>query len=365
MRVWPAWDWEESSLRRLHVHGALCLPAVRCVGLCLPSCLDKERNRSGLRRKDPRGQGYWTTSNKDGGSSLHSLNFFSAMMLEPIPDVVPQFMTVVYLNDQLIGHYDDNRSKCLPEPSWAEKVEKTEDAPFWDWCTLVSLKSKNGFREDLSSLQNHDKQSRELHTWQCIHYCELSQHGNRTPHYRVAYDGKDFLSLDMETLTWRAAGNHEALALVIMRKWEAKSYVTQAKAYFTKEKCVWLEKFLKYGKEALLRREPPVVKVVRKAEPDGQETLICRAHGFYPKEINATWRKDDQPWEKKTLHGSVTPNSDGTYHTWLSIEIDPKDRDHYRCHVQHVSLGDPVDVAWEEFGIRRSTCQFSRLAVRA
>ncbi|XP_053158717.1 major histocompatibility complex class I-related gene protein-like isoform X2 [Hemicordylus capensis] len=278
------------------------------------------------------------------GSSSHSLTFFSALMSKPIPGTHP-FTALVYLDDQLIGHYDSNRRKCLPEPSWAEKVEEEEDAPFWDWCTKVSLTSASSFRVDFLNLQKYYNQSRRLHIWQRMHGCALSGDGLREAHYQYAYDGRDFLSLDMETLTWTAA---DVMAQLVKRRWEAHPLLTQNKRYFTEEKCEWLKKFFQYGKEALLRREPPVVKVRRKAGYDGWETLICRLYGFYPKEIDATWRKDGEVWEQETFRGGITPNSGGTYHTWLSIEIDPKDRDQYRCYVEHDALEKPVDLAWEE-----------------
>ncbi|KAK9405457.1 major histocompatibility complex class I-related protein-like [Crotalus adamanteus] len=107
-----------------------------------------------------------------------------------------------------------------------------------------------------------------------------------------------------------------------------------------------LEKCLLYGKEVLLRTEPPVVTMTRRMEAeDGMETHICRFYGFYPKEINATWKRDGEVWLQDTLHGSVAPNADGTYHYWLSIQIDPKERGRYRCHVEHDGLQESLDVA--------------------
>ncbi|XP_016853045.2 major histocompatibility complex class I-related gene protein isoform X3 [Anolis carolinensis] len=82
----------------------------------------------------------------------------------------------------------------------------------------------------------------------------------------------------------------------------------------------------------------PVVKVTHKAGIGGLETLVCHIHGFYPKDIDATWRKDEEVREQETLRGNITPNSDGTYNTWISIEVDEKDRDKYQCHVEHDSL---------------------------
>ncbi|XP_062978994.1 class I histocompatibility antigen, Gogo-C*0203 alpha chain-like isoform X3 [Elgaria multicarinata webbii] len=96
--------------------------------------------------------------------------------------------------------------------------------------------------------------------------------------------------------------------------------------------------------------EPPVVKVMHQASRKDLETLICQAHGFYPKEIDATWRRDGEILEYETFHRTVAPNSDGTYHIWLSVDIDPKERDLYRCHVDHAGLPEPLVLAWEEPG---------------
>ncbi|KAF7235025.1 Class I histocompatibility antigen, F10 alpha chain [Varanus komodoensis] len=78
------------------------------------------------------------------------------------------------------------------------------------------------------------------------------------------------------------------------------------------------------------------------------ETLVCQAHGFYPKEIDATWRKDGEVWLQDTFRGTVAPNSDGTYYTWLGIRISPQDRGRFWCHVEHDGLLEPLDVAWEQ-----------------
>ncbi|XP_026549307.1 major histocompatibility complex class I-related gene protein-like [Notechis scutatus] len=77
------------------------------------------------------------------------------------------------------------------------------------------------------------------------------------------------------------------------------------------------------------------------------ETHICRLDGFYPREIDAFWTRDGEVWQKKTLHAPVAPNADGTYHYWLSIRIDPKERSRYRCHVEHNGLQEPLDLDLE------------------
>ncbi|KAM6472379.1 zinc-alpha-2-glycoprotein-like isoform 2-T2 [Liasis olivaceus] len=94
--------------------------------------------------------------------------------------------------------------------------------------------------------------------------------------------------------------------------------------------------------------KPPVVTVSSEIEPDGMEILICHLEGFYPKKINAFWKKDGRIWHHDTVSGSVAPSLYGTYRQWLSIRIDPMERDLYRCHVEHEGLQESLDVAVNE-----------------
>ncbi|KAJ6651355.1 hypothetical protein lerEdw1_021047 [Lerista edwardsae] len=100
--------------------------------------------------------------------------------------------------------------------------------------------------------------------------------------------------------------------------------------------------------------EPPEVTVTRKASHEGLETLLCRAHGFCPREIEATWRRDGEVRQGDTFRGTVSPNADGTYHTWLSIEVDPQERSRFRAGELGGEKGgqEPLDMAVEESGER-------------
>ncbi|XP_025032812.1 major histocompatibility complex class I-related gene protein-like isoform X2 [Python bivittatus] len=185
---------------------------------------------------------------------------------------------------------------------------------------------------------------KDLHTWQWMCGCELQGDGSKVGFLRCGYDGKDFLTFDKETLTWVAPNPQ---AQITQRKWDSIPGFNQRRKAYLEEECFeWLEKYLSYGKETLLRTEAPVVTVSSRTEADdGMETHACRVHGFYPREIDVSWRRDGEVWPQDTFRGSVTPNADGTYHYWLSIRIDPKERDRYRCHVEHDGLQEPVEVA--------------------
>ncbi|KAH0630681.1 hypothetical protein JD844_013971 [Phrynosoma platyrhinos] len=177
--------------------------------------------------------------------------------------------------------------------------------------------------------------------------CDLSEEGRKGAYDKLAYDGEEVMSFDLEILQWRAG--FDAKSQAIKRMWDADAaYSKYQKAYLEEECIVLLRKYLDYEKETLRRKETPEVKVlVRKMDFESLETLVCRIHGFYPRGINASWRKDGTVWEQGTFWAGVFPNSDGTYHTWLSIMIDSKERDRFRCHIEHDGLLTPLDMAWE------------------
>ncbi|XP_053145473.1 class I histocompatibility antigen, F10 alpha chain-like isoform X2 [Hemicordylus capensis] len=276
------------------------------------------------------------------GSSSHSLSYFYTAVREAGLGL-SQFFIMEYVDDQLTTRYDRDTRRYLPRLPWLKQLE---DDDYWDSETLVSQNAEQDFRVNLVILQNRYNQSEGVHTLQWMYGCKLSEDGRKGGYMQYAYNGMDFISLDEETLTWTAA---DIKAQVTKRKLEAEpSYPRYLKNYLEKDCIERLQKYQDYWKGAVWKQEPPTVTVTRKVGRDGLETFLCRAHGFYPKEIDATWKKDGEVWEHETLRGGVTPNSDGTYHTWLSIEIDPKERNLYQCHVEHDGLSEPLDLAWEE-----------------
>nr|XP_034961010.1 uncharacterized protein LOC118080190 [Zootoca vivipara] len=278
------------------------------------------------------------------GSTSHSLRYFGTALSEP-DQGLPQFIAVGYVDDQQFVQYDSDTKKMLPRVPWIRKVEK-EDPQYWDRNTQNAQGDEHRYREDLEIERNRYNQSGGIHTYQMMLGCELMSDGRKRGYRQYSYDGRDFIALDMETLTWTAADTE---AQVIKRKWDAELAQNQYLKAYLEEECIeWLQRYLDYGNETLLRTEAPVVKVTRKADYDSQETLVCQVHGFYPKEIDANWVKDGEVWQEGTSRGLVAPNSDGTYYVLLSVKIDPEERDRFRCRVEHDSLEKPLDVAWEK-----------------
>lgn len=51
-----------------------------------------------------------------------------------------------------------------------------------------------------------------------------------------------------------------------------------------------------------------------------------------------TWMKNGEEIAQEVDHGGVLPSGDGTYQTWVSVDLNPQSKDIYSCHVEHCGL---------------------------
>ncbi|XP_070593168.1 major histocompatibility complex class I-related gene protein-like isoform X2 [Erythrolamprus reginae] len=279
------------------------------------------------------------------GASSHSLKYFITSISEPSQGQ-PHYVEMGFVDGQVFAQYDSHSQKLLPRVSWMEKVGK-EDPQYWDRNTQRFRGHEEAFRGNLKILRNRYNQSEGLHTLQRMYGCELRGDGSKGGFQQDGYDGRTYITFDKETLTWVAP---DPQAQITQRKWDGLPGLNQGEKAYLEEICIeWLEKYLSYGNEMLLRTEPPVVTMSSRTEvEDGMETHVCRVHGFYPREIDASWTRDGEVWLQDTFRGFLAPNADGTYHYWISVQIDPKERGRYRCRVDHDSLQDPLDLELKE-----------------
>uniref|UniRef100_A0A8D2JI55 Ig-like domain-containing protein n=1 Tax=Varanus komodoensis TaxID=61221 RepID=A0A8D2JI55_VARKO len=278
-------------------------------------------------------------------AASHSLRYFHTALSEPVQGL-PQFVQVGYVDDQPIDLNDSARQELPQVP----RMELHADGPWpWDRRSRAPWSAEQVSLANLATLQKYYSQSGGecgLHTLQWMFGCELRSDGSKGGYMQFGYDGRDFLSLDKEHLRWTAA---DATAQLTKRKWEAEPAIAQGwKAYLEGECVEWLRRYLEYGKETLQRTEPPEVKVThQKSSTENVETLVCQAHGFYPKEIEAAWTRDGENWEHGTFCNRVAPIPDGTYYISLYTDVEPEERGRYRCRVAHAGLSQPLALAWE------------------
>ncbi|XP_058402058.1 natural cytotoxicity triggering receptor 3 ligand 1 isoform X2 [Diceros bicornis minor] len=77
------------------------------------------------------------------------------------------------------------------------------------------------------------------------------------------------------------------------------------------------------------------------------KVLLCKSSGFYPENINITWKrwtqKDPQYWEvsDSIITGPTVKNEDGTYNVTSSLMLKPSLEDNvaiYQCEIWHISV---------------------------
>ncbi|XP_054832701.1 class I histocompatibility antigen, F10 alpha chain-like [Eublepharis macularius] len=264
------------------------------------------------------------------GSFVHSLFYFRTAVTK-LGQGLLLFMETSYIDGQPITYFDSNSRQVLPRASWMEDSLNNE---YWEEQTNSTMYDEGAFRGHLGFLQKRYNQTGGLHTFQCFQGCELTEDQTKRRYFhREAYDGREIKHLSAEAHSKN-------------RKAEEFFYWTHKRIFRPHLDCIkMLKEYLEYGDKVLKRKEPPTVEVTYKKD---LETLVCRVYGFYPKEINATWWKNGAVWEQKTLRRGVVPNSDGTYYTWFTIQIDPKEKRRYQCHVEHAAVWGPLAEVLEQ-----------------
>eukprot|EP00076_Gallus_gallus_P046077 XP_025011615.1 class I histocompatibility antigen, F10 alpha chain isoform X5 [Gallus gallus] len=260
-------------------------------------------------------------------------------MTDPGPGM-PQFVIVGYVDGELFGKYDSKSRWVHPI---VEKLPQ-EDQEHWDTQTLKAREGELEFSEGLHRLQVRYNRSGGSHTLQKMFGCDILEDGSIRGYDQYAFDGRDYIAFDMDTMTFTAA---DPVAEITKRRWETEGTYAERWKHELGTVCVQnLRRYLEHGKAALKRRVLPEVRVWGK-EANGILTLFCRAYGFYPWPISLSWMKDGMVRDQETHWGGVVPNSDGTYHASAAIDVPPEDGDKYRCHVEHASLPQPGLFLWE------------------
>ncbi|XP_050776244.1 major histocompatibility complex class I-related gene protein-like isoform X1 [Gopherus flavomarginatus] len=273
-------------------------------------------------------------------SRSHSLQYFLTAVSESGPGV-PEFTVAGYVDGQRFVEYDSEAQQMQARAPWMQETEPE----VWERENRVHKVRQACFRGKVRSHMHLYNQSRGFHIFQYAYGCEIRADGSTGGFRRFGYDGGDFLIYDAARHRWEAPARE---AEATQRRWNGDPVALQYYRHFLERECVEaLRRYLQLGRGALARRERPAMRVTGRDAPDGPTTLCCRAHGFYPRDIALSWRRKGESREQETWRGGVLPNGDGTYHAWATVELDPRERGLYRCHVEHESLAQPLVVGWE------------------
>ncbi|XP_027558891.1 class I histocompatibility antigen, F10 alpha chain-like isoform X3 [Neopelma chrysocephalum] len=271
---------------------------------------------------------------------LHSLRYVRVAVSEPGPGL-PQYMAVASVDGIPFACYNSERGRLEPQTLW---MAAGAEPGYWDTETHFSERDRYQDPDDLKRLQIRYNQSGGLHTLQKDFNCELLSDGSIRGSHRYGYDGRDFISFELGSKSFVAA---DGAAQITKRKWKSDGIMVERLMNDFEHTCPEvLQKHVRYGREALERKEPPNVHVSGKVE-HGILTLSCRAYGFYPGMIGINWLKGDEIRDQETEWGGIVPNSDGTFNSWARIEALPGEWEQYQCWVEHAGMPEPGIFAWE------------------
>ncbi|XP_057896562.1 class I histocompatibility antigen, F10 alpha chain-like [Melospiza georgiana] len=276
-----------------------------------------------------------------GGATkvLHSLHYLAVGVSEPSPGI-PQFMSIGFVDGIPFTRYNSERGRVEPLTQWMKDGAEPE---YWEGQTQIAVGNQHVVARNLETARERYNQSRGVQTLLRVYGCELLSDGSVHGSYQDGYDGRDYISFDLESGRFVAA---DSAAEITRRRWEQEEEAERWTNYLKHICPEWLQKYIRYGQKELERKEPPDVHVSGREE-HGTLILSCHVYGFYPNTIAVSWMKGGETLDQETEWGGIVPNSDGTFHTWARIEALPEEREQYRCRVEHPGMPEPGIFAWE------------------
>ncbi|XP_028282964.1 major histocompatibility complex class I-related gene protein-like isoform X2 [Parambassis ranga] len=156
-----------------------------------------------------------------------------------------------------------------------------------------------------------------IHVLQEMAGCEWdNETGEINGYQQYGYNGEDFISLDLKTLTWVAP---KPQAVVTKHEWDRDKPRTDFWRSFIRERCPEkLKKYLMIEQISWPKRDPPSVSLLQKTP---SSAVSCHATGFYPDRALMFWSKDGEEIHEGVEHGEILPNHDGTFQMTVDLNV--------------------------------------------
>ncbi|XP_036417206.1 BOLA class I histocompatibility antigen, alpha chain BL3-7-like isoform X2 [Colossoma macropomum] len=209
-----------------------------------------------------------------------------------------------------------------------------DDPDYWDKQTQIAQGTQESFKANVATAMQRFNHTDGVHTMQVMYGCELHDDGTKRGYMQFGYDGEDFISLDLNTLTWTAANQK---AVITKQKWEGLGVAATKRAYLENECIDWLQKYVGYGRSTVERKVSPEASLFQK---NSSSPVVCHATGFFPKAVMISWQKNGEDLHEDVELRETVLNQDGTFQKRSILTVSPEElnKHNYTCIIQHSSL---------------------------
>ncbi|XP_077447419.1 H-2 class I histocompatibility antigen, K-Q alpha chain-like [Stigmatopora argus] len=252
----------------------------------------------------------------------------------------PEYFSIIYVDGVPIARYDSESRKFSPKQDWVNKIT-AQDPHYWRKKTEMCIDNQQAVKVDFEIANERFNRSGGVHTFQRMSGCEWDDETGRVDGWQhYAYNGEDFLSLDLKEGRWLALKPH---ALVTKHQWE--EYYLQHDKFYYEEICPhYLKAHVSNGKDFLVRTELPRLSLLQKTSGS---PVTCHATGFYPRDALLFWTKDGRKLSKGVVREETLPNHDGTFQVAAHLKVaDPSAR--YECVFQLAGVPEDIVVPLDD-----------------
>ncbi|XP_062841294.1 uncharacterized protein LOC134300798 [Trichomycterus rosablanca] len=258
---------------------------------------------------------------------------------------LPGYIERITVDDVTVFHHNSSMKSTPPCPKW---LNSSAGQHHWNDISLISQHNKQTMNTNLqSAIQqfNLTGSVSEVNIYQGFSRCELYPDGTLKALLTHAFNGKDFLSLDIDRKTFVASAPQ---ALSIKRQRESDQILLDITASFYKKTCFDRLKIFLNNAPALKIKKVPEVRIIE-VQRSGSTLLTCHVTGFYPRAVRVEWTGPNLLPVDEGMNDAL-PNNDGTYQTRRSV-IRPEEETEdqiYSCVVHHSSVPENITLTWDK-----------------
>ncbi|KAL0973414.1 hypothetical protein UPYG_G00203270 [Umbra pygmaea] len=255
----------------------------------------------------------------------------------------PKNIQIVMVDDVIVYYYNSSAEQDAVMPEWMNHPEGIE---LWREMNQ-NLKYNRFVMESAVKITSEYFNHSHGHIYQAHGQCGWRSDGSIDAFMSHAYDGKDFVSFNVQTRSWTAAASH---GVFYKRKRENNLEDLVRLVIHYESGCIrWLEKLLQFSVKVRESKVPEGVLFERVARDSSEVEVTCHVTGFYPRAVQVEWLgPEGLPLVEGVISGEVLPNGDGSYQMRKSLTVPQgvQNTQSYSCLVLHSSRTGNFTLTW-------------------